>query len=74
MSKRKSVFFEIKGCNSCPSHKSQRYYTADSWETEFEHFCHAKPDQPKSIGIYSWNEEKELDNYIPAWCPLRKSK
>jgi hypothetical protein len=60
------VFLEIKNCNSCPNHRSQRYHTADPFETEFQYFCKASDN--KVIGIYDWREERNIA--IPKWCPL----
>jgi hypothetical protein len=61
------VFLEIKNCNTCPNHESQRFYTGDSFETEFIYHCKAK--NHKEIGIYDWREERDIK--IPKWCPLK---
>jgi hypothetical protein len=66
--KRKAVFLEVKNCNTCPNHTSERFYTGDSFEMEFTYKCKAKSN--KTIGIFDWQEERNIS--IPTWCPLRK--
>ena len=57
---------EIKGCMDCPYVHSERHYTADSFEFEFEWKC-VKAD--RSLGIHDWHSSPKT---IPTWCPLRK--
>lgn len=65
------VMFEVKSCQSCPNASKERYYTADSFETETEYKCKAKGN--KRIGIYDWVEENHPEKMsIPQWCPLRE--
>lgn len=56
---------EITSCDKCPHSKSERQYTADSFEFEFEWKCNK-------------NEGKVISQYvdmgksvtIPNWCPI----
>lgn len=66
-----SVNLKLDFCGQCPYSKSQRHWTADSFETEFDYYCN-KLDEPKHIGIFDWREESKIE--IPKWCPLRKEK
>lgn len=66
------VYFAVRNCAACPNVGSERYYTEDSFDTEFIYKCKAKKESRdyKVIGIYSWNE---IISKIPDWCPLRSN-
>lgn len=64
-----SVKLEIKSCKDCPNMKSDRHYTADSFENEFIWTC--KASQGKLIAYMDWNDKLPP---IPKWCPLREIK
>ena len=81
-----SVFLEIKTCKDCPHLGRQKYYTADSWDSEETWFCKkTKRPKPEStdamehvpnsscIAIVDWRPSDEPKK-IPKWCPLRAKK
>lgn len=64
-----TALIEIENCQSCPFLKTERHYTADSFEHAFDWFCGKKSN--KEIASYiNWNEEKHVE--IPKWCPILK--
>lgn len=73
----KEVTIKIKSCTECPHFKSERDYTADSFEMCFRWICthHSNvtgPDNKKDIRRYvKWSDNK---NFIPDWCPLTENK
>jgi hypothetical protein len=62
------VRLEITNCRECPKLSSERYYTADSWETEYEWKCKLND---KHIAYVDWRESDQKRVKIPSWCPLR---
>jgi hypothetical protein len=62
-----TVNLVITACNKCPYMKSERHYTADSFETCFEWKC-TRGNINKTIAIQDWNDKTPP---IPDWCALR---
>lgn len=77
------VVLKIETCADCPHKRSERYYTADSWETVFQWFCtktdrpepehssHPAVQQVKGSSRIGWDEDGRRPETIPSWCPLR---
>ncbi len=76
-----SVNLPLTTCELCPHMKSERYYTADSWEHIMQWWCSlsTRPTPPKTdrtrlddtsrIAFVERPSDKPKD--IPEWCPLR---
>lgn len=58
----------IQGCWNCPFCKSEKVYTADSFENVEKLTCGATD---KVIASYHETFDKDP---IPDWCPLREVK
>lgn len=68
---KKSVNLRISSCTECPHFRSERDYTADSFEYCFRWICNYGKE-PKDIRRYvDWSDTKK---HIPDWCPLVKKK
>lgn len=77
-----SVNIEIETCRDCPHLKTERYYTADSWEFVSTWYC-GKTDRPKpestdlqdivenSSRIALVERSRDEPDDVPTWCPLR---
>jgi len=63
-----TVKMTITGCDVCPNMKSERYYTADSFESVQEWKCTSADEQ--RITLHEWNDKTPE---IPPWCPLRSN-
>lgn len=63
-----TVQMTITGCDVCQNMKSERFYTADSFENVQEWKCAIAGGA--RITLHDWND-KTPD--IPAWCPLRSN-
>jgi hypothetical protein len=61
------VFIQLEGCSQCPNRRTERHYTADSFEMVFNWICRLAK---RSIGVFDYNESPTS---IPDWCPLRKN-
>jgi hypothetical protein len=80
--KIETVTVKIASCKKCPNLKTERFYTADSWEHVIKWFC-GKTDRPKSgssdkCGHIADSSDlayvelvSEEPKKIPDWCPLR---
>ena len=65
------VIFEkvINDCSECPFMKSERHYTADSFEMVFDWVC--IKSHGAIIATLDWNDPNPS---IPEWCQLRTMK
>ena len=61
-----TVNLKIKSCEDCPHMRSERYYTADSFEHVSEWKCAVA--NMLHITYHEWNDGAVP---IPKWCPLR---
>lgn len=62
------IKIEIDNCSQCPFFKSNRVYTADSFEMVYRWQCdHKNMDKPKTISGYVERNNPE----IPKWCPTK---
>ena len=64
-----AVNLKITSCANCPHMKSERHYTADSFEMEFDWKCALA--NMLHITYHEWNDK---DVPIPKWCPLREKE
>ena len=60
---------EVSSCESCPSAKIERVYTADSFETVLALKCQRK--NGAHVAEREWNEPWPA---IPEWCSLPKKE
>lgn len=67
----------INSCEECPFLRVERYYTADSWEVEFQGICTktTRPSPPHTDKMKRVKDSSSLGfgkefNFIPDWCPL----
>ena len=60
------IVFEIESCQGCPKLKTERVYTADSFEHPYKWLCSAKEN--KQIAGFVEDYDKIS---IPPWCPHR---
>lgn len=64
-----SVTLSIERCAQCPAHRSEREYTADSFETEYRMHCDRAAG--RVIGYHDWRACERNALTPPDWCPLR---
>lgn len=78
-----SVQLTINSCKDCPNLRTERYYTADSWEYVLTWYC-GKTDRPQpemtdkapkvpDSSRIGWEEGASEPTTIPEWCPLREN-
>lgn len=63
------VFYPVSDCGECPNMKSDRHYTADSFENVMKWQCKAVENR-----VISHQDTFDKPPPIPQWCPLRKKK
>jgi hypothetical protein len=56
----------IESCLDCPKLKTEKVYTADSWENVESWFC---KEAEKFVAKYHEWPDKKPD--VPPWCPLK---
>lgn len=59
------IKIKIKDCSECPFWKSERVYTADSFEMPFKWTC--KKAKRQIAGFVEWHDKTP----IPEWCPCK---
>ena len=64
-----SKTIEIKDCQECPHHHSERDYTSDSWEYVERWKC-KHPNGPKDFVRRYVDTSDKRTNFIPKTCPL----
>jgi hypothetical protein len=62
----RKIVFEIESCEGCPKLKTERVYTADSFERPYKWMCSAKENKQ----IAGFVEDHDAID-IPPWCPHR---
>ena len=58
---------KIRGCGECSFMKSERVYTADSWEMVYRWECKA---EDRVIREYVETFDRVV---VPVWCPLMEA-
>lgn len=59
------IIIDIVDCSNCPYFKSERVYTADSFEMPFKWTCN------KEKRVISEFVETFDKTPIPDWCPIK---
>lgn len=62
------LMIEIDTCDKCQHSKSDRNYTSDSFEIEFDWSCKAHKSKTIAKSV-NWGHET-LELKVPNWCPF----
>jgi len=66
--KKSQIVIEVFNCEQCPNLYTQRHYTPDPFEMEYDWTCKVNSKEIRnSVG---WNEGIRIK--IPEWCPCKK--